>query len=155
MQVNIKNARFSNSSPQSSYFLADHPWAGVFKGMAVILEEKVYVNASKLQLSARNSSASPLQSTAAASRFSTLSQTSSTWFQITAKRKIIKFYFCPSSTLNWTLLSNARVSQNNSTGNINSCQRRLILRRMFSQLSTQSHCPLWGGRQKHYSLNLI
>jgi hypothetical protein len=48
MWVNMCNARFTNGSPQSLYFPKSQPHPGVFKGMAVILEECGFVDAHRL-----------------------------------------------------------------------------------------------------------
>jgi hypothetical protein len=45
----MSGAHFSNGKPQSLYFPPDHQQAGVFKGMATILEERGLVKQSKLR----------------------------------------------------------------------------------------------------------
>ena len=47
--VQMENATFADGSPQSLYFGPDHPQAGVFKGMAVILQERGLTEESKLR----------------------------------------------------------------------------------------------------------
>jgi hypothetical protein len=49
MRVNMCNTRFADRSPQSLYFPESHPHPGVFKGMAVILEECGFTDAHKLR----------------------------------------------------------------------------------------------------------
>jgi hypothetical protein len=48
MRVNMHNTRFADGSPQSLNFPESHPCPGVFKGMAVILEERGFKDAHKL-----------------------------------------------------------------------------------------------------------
>ena len=44
------DAKFANGTPQSLYYAEDHKnLQGVFKGMAVILEERGYTNTSKIR----------------------------------------------------------------------------------------------------------
>jgi hypothetical protein len=40
VKVRLKDGQLPNSKPQSFYYPGEHPRAGVFKGMAVILEEQ-------------------------------------------------------------------------------------------------------------------
>lgn len=47
-KASMTPGRFSDGRPQSFYFPPGHPRAGIFKGMAVILEEHGYSNATKL-----------------------------------------------------------------------------------------------------------
>ena len=49
MRVNMVNAKFADGCPQSLYWPADHARAGVFKGMATILQERGFANALTLQ----------------------------------------------------------------------------------------------------------
>ena len=44
MHVNMVNAKFADGCPQSLYWPEDHACVGVFKGMAVILQECGFVN---------------------------------------------------------------------------------------------------------------
>jgi hypothetical protein len=47
--VNMVNARFADGCPQSLYWPEGHEHAGIFKGMAAILEECGFANVLKLQ----------------------------------------------------------------------------------------------------------
>ena len=47
--VQMEDALFANGSPQPLYFGPDHPRAGTFKGMAVILQEQGFTEESKLR----------------------------------------------------------------------------------------------------------
>jgi hypothetical protein len=40
--VQMEDTQFRDGQPQPLYFPEGHPWAGVFKGMAVILQERGY-----------------------------------------------------------------------------------------------------------------
>jgi hypothetical protein len=40
--VQMRDGSFADGSPQSLYFPPDHPRAGIFKGMAIILKERGY-----------------------------------------------------------------------------------------------------------------
>ena len=48
-KVRMVDGRFANGITQPLYFPPDHPNAGVFKGMAIILEERGYRNVQKIQ----------------------------------------------------------------------------------------------------------
>ena len=47
IKVHMRDGWF-NGQHQSLYFEKVHPWAGTFKGMAIILEEHGYTDAEKL-----------------------------------------------------------------------------------------------------------
>ena len=47
-KINMQDGRFTDGSPQPLYFGPDHPRAGIFKGMAVILQERGFTEESKL-----------------------------------------------------------------------------------------------------------
>ncbi|KIJ91110.1 hypothetical protein K443DRAFT_135560 [Laccaria amethystina LaAM-08-1] len=49
-KIKMSDARFADGTPQPLYFPEDHPHAGVFKGMAVILEEHSLNNEVKLHV---------------------------------------------------------------------------------------------------------
>lgn len=53
------DACFANGTPQVLYFLEGHPHAGVFKGMACILEECRLVKGSKLHAECKNFKCAP------------------------------------------------------------------------------------------------
>src|SRR4051794_33611186 len=55
IKVKMRDGTFADGLPQPLYFPEGHPHAGVFKGMAVILEERRFENAGSLWLSARSS----------------------------------------------------------------------------------------------------
>lgn len=48
-RVRMEDGKFSDGSAQSLYFTEGHEKAGVFKGMAVILEERGFVGMTKLR----------------------------------------------------------------------------------------------------------
>jgi hypothetical protein len=48
MKVKMCNAMFKDGSPQSLYFPDGHKLAGVFKGMAIILNERGHADVSKI-----------------------------------------------------------------------------------------------------------
>jgi hypothetical protein len=48
-RIPMANGKFSDGTPQSLYFPPGHPCAGMFKGMATILQERGFANASKLR----------------------------------------------------------------------------------------------------------
>src|SRR6267154_161719 len=48
-KVPMHNGKFKDDSPQSLYFPVGHERAGVFKGMATILEERGYSEVSKIR----------------------------------------------------------------------------------------------------------
>jgi hypothetical protein len=43
-KVQMSNAQLPDGSPQSLYFPQGHPCAGIFKGMAILLQERGYHN---------------------------------------------------------------------------------------------------------------
>src|SRR5882757_7929300 len=47
-KIKMADGQFADGTPQPLYFPEGHPQAGIFKGMAKILEERGYQNASKL-----------------------------------------------------------------------------------------------------------
>ena len=49
IKIKMGDAQFHDGTPQSLYFEEPHPRAGTFKGMATILEERGYANASNLR----------------------------------------------------------------------------------------------------------
>ncbi|GLB37418.1 hypothetical protein LshimejAT787_0404690 [Lyophyllum shimeji] len=49
IKIPMGDGQFPDGTPQSLYFQAGHPRAGVFKGTATILEERSFVGASKLR----------------------------------------------------------------------------------------------------------
>jgi hypothetical protein len=49
IKVLMGNGTFNDGSPQSLYFLDGHPHAGIFKGMATILNERGYGDMSRVQ----------------------------------------------------------------------------------------------------------
>jgi hypothetical protein len=48
VKIKMADGQFADGTPQLLYFPEGHPQAGIFKGMAKILEERGYQNASKL-----------------------------------------------------------------------------------------------------------
>jgi hypothetical protein len=48
VKIRMKDGQLPNGKAQSFYFPEGHPWAGIFKGMAVILEERGFGNMSKM-----------------------------------------------------------------------------------------------------------
>ena len=59
-KIQMGDARFADRTPQALYFLEGHPPAGVFKGMAYILEERRLVKESKLPTECKNFKCTPL-----------------------------------------------------------------------------------------------
>jgi hypothetical protein len=53
-KVPMANGTLADGSPQEFYFLAGHKREGVFKSMAIILEERGFVDAPKLQAQCKN-----------------------------------------------------------------------------------------------------
>ncbi len=47
IKIRMKDTQLPNGQPQPLYFPEGHPWAGIFKGMAVILEERGFRDLSK------------------------------------------------------------------------------------------------------------
>ena len=54
IKIRMEDAHFRDGTPQRLYFEAPHPLAGTFKGMAIILEERGYVNTHKLRAECKN-----------------------------------------------------------------------------------------------------
>ena len=50
IKIGMKDAQFANGEPQPLYFPPGHPCAGVFKGMAVILNERGFGDLSKTRV---------------------------------------------------------------------------------------------------------
>lgn len=48
-KVHMGDGEFADGTPQSLYYPEGHEHAGVFKGMAVILEERSYEETSKIR----------------------------------------------------------------------------------------------------------
>lgn len=59
IKIKMGNGSFSNGQPQEFYFPEGHPRAGVFKGMAVILQERGYTWANDLRAECRNFKCTP------------------------------------------------------------------------------------------------
>jgi hypothetical protein len=53
-KVQMRDGTFADGSPQAFYFPEGHAREGVFKGMAVILEERGFAEASKLKAQCKN-----------------------------------------------------------------------------------------------------
>ena len=53
------DAKFHDGRPQCLYFEAPHPCMGIFKGMAVILEEHGYMNAHSLRAECKDFKCKP------------------------------------------------------------------------------------------------
>ena len=58
-KVQMADAQFIDGTPQSLYFAEGHERAGVFKGMAVILEERGFANALKLRAECKGFKCTP------------------------------------------------------------------------------------------------
>ena len=94
------DATFADGNPQPLYFPPGHERAGVFKGMARILEEQGFLDASKLRANARTSNARVTRRIVAVVGFYILSQTlhrSSQYWKSQAKDMASKSYFCQNS----------------------------------------------------------
>ena len=59
IKIKMGNAQFRDGTPQSLYFEDPHPRTGTFKGMAVILEERGYTNASNLRSECKDFKCTP------------------------------------------------------------------------------------------------
>ena len=59
IKIKMGNAQFRDGTPQSLYFEEPHACAGTFKGMAVILEERGYADASKLRAECKDFKCAP------------------------------------------------------------------------------------------------
>jgi hypothetical protein len=62
MKIQMEDAMFADSTKQVLYFEPGHPKAGLFKGMAVILEERGLIDESKLRAQCKNFKCPPGQS---------------------------------------------------------------------------------------------
>jgi len=58
-KIHMGDGCFTNGTPQPLYFPEGHPRAGVLKGMAIILEEQGFSNASKLKAQCKNFKCAP------------------------------------------------------------------------------------------------
>jgi len=61
-KIQMEDATFADGTKQALYFEPEHPKAGLFKGMAVILEERGLINESKLRAQCKNFKCPPGQS---------------------------------------------------------------------------------------------
>jgi hypothetical protein len=62
MKIQMEDATFADGTKQVLYFEPEHPKAGLFKGMAVILEERGLINKSKPHAQCKNFKCLPGQS---------------------------------------------------------------------------------------------
>lgn len=62
MKIQMEDATFADSTKQALYFEPGHPKAGLFKGMAVILEERGLIDELKLHAQCKNFKCPPGQS---------------------------------------------------------------------------------------------
>lgn len=60
IKIHMGDARLANGTPQPLYFPPGHTRAGVFKGMAVILEEHGFVNMSQLRAECKGFKCAPI-----------------------------------------------------------------------------------------------
>jgi hypothetical protein len=58
-KIRMGNARFTDGTPQALYFPEGHPRAGMFKGMAYILEERGLIKESKLRAECKSFKCAP------------------------------------------------------------------------------------------------
>ena len=58
-KIHMADATFADGTPQQLYFPEGHPWAGIFKGMSVLLQERGLLRESQLKAQCKDFKCEP------------------------------------------------------------------------------------------------
>ena len=145
IKIRMSDARFADGTPQPLYFPEGHQHAGLFKGTAVILEERGFESMNKVRAECKNFKCLPDATSCCCCRILYNQPDFIDVLKQPANPKGVEYYSCQNFIVNLTLSSSVGVMLNEFIVLIPIHHKRTYFNKMLCKPLKVFHLKLCGG----------